>query len=110
MAANNIGVPKRIPAPNTIERVGIGDGGSDPSAPKPKQAPPAFTFGGAGSGTAFQKDANNTILGPRTEAGSSAAIPGRAEAFFSVLTHSAFWGNCARRDDRTERRGCLIQL
>ena len=54
MAANNIGVPKRIPAPNTIERVGIGNGGSDPSAPKPKQASPAFTFGGAGSGTAFQ--------------------------------------------------------
>ena len=53
MAANNIGVPKRIPAPNTIERVGIGNGGSDPSAPKPKQASPAFTFGGAGSGTAF---------------------------------------------------------
>ena len=53
MAANNIGVPKRIPAPNTIERVGIGDGGSDPSAPKPKQASPAFTFGGAGSGTAL---------------------------------------------------------
>ena len=34
------------------------------------------------------KDASNTILWPRTEAGSSAAIPGRAEAFFSVLTHN----------------------
>ena len=51
MAANNSGVPKRTTAPNTIERVGIGDGGSDPSAPKSKQAPPAFTFGGAGSST-----------------------------------------------------------
>ena len=54
MAANNIGVPKRISAPNTIERVGIGDDGSDPSAPKPKNASPAFTFGGAGSNSASQ--------------------------------------------------------
>ena len=55
MAANNIGVPKRISAPNTIERIGIGDGGSEPSAPKTKQqAPPAFTFGGAGSSSSPQ--------------------------------------------------------
>ena len=54
MAANNIGVPKRISAPNTIERVGIGNDGSDPSAPKPKHASPAFTFGGAGSNSASQ--------------------------------------------------------
>ena len=60
------------------------------------------------------KDVDKTNRWPRTEAGSSAAILGRAEAFLAVLTHNTPMIQIPRyasqgRPDQTEKCGCLVR-